>query len=106
MVVPPGGLPLGVWRRGTNIRGREKGGESPPPDSAASCSRSDETLSPGAESRIRGVTLLAERVLEAPSGAREVDLADEGRGLSGAVLAVHAGIFPLDGKRTLVANVV
>src|SRR5690606_30398978 len=53
----------------------------------------------------RGSRLLVLRV-EGDGAGREVELADEGGGLGGAVHAVHADVLPLDGERAAVADVV
>src|SRR5271157_4280594 len=48
-----------------------------------------------------------ERLVEEPAGGLEAHLLlDEAGGLGGAVFAVHAGVFPLDGKRAGVADLV
>src|SRR5437763_9846601 len=49
---------------------------------------------------------LPKRRVEGDAGRREVDPFHEGAGLGGAGFAVHAAVFPLDGERALVADVV
>src|SRR5688572_2674878 len=52
------------------------------------------------------ISLPLERGVERDGAAGEVHAADEVDGLGGAVLAVHPGVFPLDGEGTLVADAV
>ena len=51
----------------------------------------------------RSARLLPESRVERPSGGREVQTADELLRVRRSVLAVHAGVFPLDRQRPVVA---
>ena len=59
-----------------------------------------------ARSRGLGLAFGEGRVEEAAGGGEAHLLLDEAGGLGGAVLAVHAGVFPLDRERAVVADLV
>lgn len=60
----------------------------------------------GPAPRLRSELLLRERRVARSGGHREVEPADDGTRLLGSEFPIHAGIFPLDRERPLVAHAV
>src|SRR5690606_35564586 len=106
--------PAGRHRLDRSGRGDAVGADRQP-DAAFSCLGLDRDGAlvprrPSFVAAVQGTQALVSSTIElgvkSDVATFEIELAQEGGGLGGAMLAVHAGVFPFDAERALVVHIV